>query len=67
MPDALQLAFERQHGCFADVAQEHVRFLHLIERRGEGRSDRFFDKAFAQADPKIAGQDLDDILAFARR
>ena len=33
----------------------------------KARSDRFLDQAFAQTDAKIAGQDLDQVLAFARR
>ena len=50
-----------------DVAEQHVRFLHFIECRIEGVGDRFFHQTFAQTDPQIAGQDLDDILSFARR
>ncbi len=55
----------RERGGLADIAQEHVRFLHFIERRGEGARDRFLDQPFAQTEAEIAGQDFHEVFAFA--
>ncbi len=63
----LQLAFQGEQRRFADVAEKHVRFLHVIQRRIERGRDGFLHQAFAQTDPEIARQDLDHILSFARR
>ncbi len=63
----LQLALQCEQRRAPDVAEKHVRFFHVIERSVESGRDRFFDETLAQTDPEIAGQNLDDILAFARR
>ena len=58
---------EASSAVCSDVAEKHVRFLHVIERSVERGRDRFFHETFAQTDPQIAGQNLDHILTFARR
>ena len=62
----LQFVRRGEQRGLPDVAQQHVRLLHLIERRGEGAGDRFLDQSFAQSDPQIAGQNFHHVLAFPR-
>ena len=52
----------REHGRLADVAGEHPRPLHVVERPLERLRDRRLEQPLAQADPQLAGQDLDDVL-----
>ena len=40
--------------------------LHLLERNIEGARNRVLDQAFSQANPKIAGENLDQVLRFER-
>ena len=63
----MQFAPQSQQRSLSDVSEKHVRLLYVIQRTAERRGDGFFDEALAQADPKIARQDLDQVLAFARR
>ncbi len=51
----------------ADVAQQHVRALHLGRRGAVGLGDGFLHQAFLQPDAQLAGDDLDDVLGFERR
>jgi len=53
-----------QHRSAADVAQEHVRFLHLVERRSERFGNCFLDQTFTQSDAQITAQNLDHVLPF---
>ena len=50
-----------QHGRPADVAGEHPGPLHVVERPVEGLGDGRLEEPLAQADPQLAGQDLDDV------
>ena len=51
---------------FADVAQQHVRALHLRQRLVVGFGDRLLDQALLQPDSQVAGDDLQDVLGFER-
>ena len=62
-----QLPGRGETSGLADIAEQHVRFLHVVERRLESARDRFFDETFAQADAEIAGQDFHEVLRFERR
>ena len=64
---ALQFTFRREHCGRSQIAEEHVGLLHFIKGRGKGRGDRFLDESFAQSDAQIAGQNLHEVLSFARR
>ena len=61
-----QFAARGEQSRLSDIAQQHVRFLHVIERRRERARDRFLHQTFAQANAQVARQNLDDVLAFAR-
>ena len=45
-----------------DVAGQHPRPLDVVERPVERLRDRRLEQTFAQADPQLAGQHLDDVL-----
>ena len=61
----MQLILRSKQSGRADVAQKHVRFLHMVERSFERLGDCFLDQAFAQSDSQIATQNLDNVLTFA--
>ena len=63
---AMQFVLRGKQGGRADVAQKHVRLLHIVERSFERSGDCFLNQTFAQSDSQIAGQNLDDVLTFAR-
>ena len=52
---------------FADIAQQHVRALHLCQRFVVGFGDRLLDQALLQPDAQLAGDDLQDVLGFEGR
>jgi hypothetical protein len=62
-----QLAVQREHGGFSNVAHEQIDLLDLVERRIKGPGDCFLDQSFLQTDPQITGQDLDQVFSFQRR
>src|SRR5439155_19591126 len=62
-----QPLFCRELERLAYVAQQHVRALDVFDRYAERLRNCFFDQAFFQSDPQIAGHDLDDVLGFERR
>ena len=55
-----------QRGKLPDVAGEHAGPLNLVEGSVVGAGDGGLDEALAEADPKLAGEDLDDVLGGER-
>ena len=51
----------RLHRGHTDVATEHVRAAHGLPVPPEGAGDRVLEKAFAQADARLAAHDLDQV------
>ena len=58
----IELVVAGQLGEPADVAGQHARPFHGIERTVEGFGDRRLDEALAKADPELPAEHLDDAL-----
>ena len=61
-----QLSCGRQAQSFADIAEQHVGALDLIERRFESPGDGFLDETFFQTDAQVSADDLHNVLGFER-
>jgi hypothetical protein len=55
-----------QAQSFAEIAEQHVGALDLVEGFVESASDRFLDETFFQADAQVAADDFHDVLGFER-
>ena len=48
----------------ADIAQEHVGFLHFVQQRLEGAGDCFFHETLSQTDAQVSRENLNYVLSF---
>ena len=52
---------------FANVAQQQIGPLYVVERRVERLCQRFFHEALLQSDAQVAGENFDEKFCFRRR
>src|SRR5580704_2608703 len=66
-PSVGQLSLRCEPQSFANVAEQHVGALHLIERRVESLRNSLFHQAFFQTDAQVSTDDFYDVLGSERR
>ena len=61
-----ELAFPGDDCGFSNISQCHIGTPDCLHRTVKCLCNRFFDRVFLEADPHVAGNDLDHILRFSR-